>query len=98
LLATIQSPIRADGKCGVTHFQTTQGEDALLLVDYTAGNRHEWMDETQRVLVRLTDTAYTDIIGITDDRKIGKVFENGLLTAFTIELAPQESFLLRFQR
>lgn len=96
LLDIVKSPLHAEGKCGVTHFETQKGDDALLLIDYTADNRHELMEKTQRVLVRLTDVCYADIQGVTDDRKIGKVFENGKLTAFTLELAPQESFLLKF--
>ena len=98
LLSSIVSPVRAEGKCGITHFETTRGEDCILLVDYTEGNRHAFMDKHQRIVVRLPEEGYLDVVGITDNRSIGKVYENGVLTAFTIELAPQESFLLRCKR
>lgn len=88
------SDVRASGKCGVTHFENQKGEDVILLIDYSEMNRNEFSGSTQTVTVYVKGD-YTDIVCISDELAVGKIFENGKLISFTVDLLPQQSVLFK---
>ena len=94
LKAIDKATVRADGKCGVTHFESQKGEDLILLIDYTEMNRNEFSLLTQTVTVTIGD-GYTDVVCVSDEVAIGKTYCNGKLVSFTVDMLPQKSMLFK---
>lgn len=94
-LKEVDSPnVSASGKCGVTHFESEKDEEILLLIDYSEMNRNEYSAPTQTVTVTLKG-GYKDVVCVSGERAVGKVYENGILVSFTVDVLPQESVLLK---
>ena len=93
ILTEISKPYaKADRACGVTSFTAENGDDMLLLIDYS---RYDEPTD-KKTHVKLFDSNITDIECITrPDIKIEKAFDGGVLKEFNITIKHHEALLFR---
>lgn len=86
--------------CGLTHFVTENGNEDLLIVDYS-DLQHSYTDGYEKVVtVYLSSCEVKDVTDLVlgESADLCKVYDSGYLKAFTVKLNPRQSCLLRVSR
>lgn len=85
----------ADHYCGVTPFVNENGEDIVLLVDYSKDLGGATYDKPVRVTVEIPENSYSDVVGVYGCKQVGKRMKNGKISAISVELLRQQSVLVK---
>ena len=85
----------ADHYCGVTPFVNENGEDIVLLVDYSKDLGGATYDKPVRVTVEIPENSYSDVVGVYGCKQVGKRMKNDKISAISVELLRQQSVLVK---